>query len=254
MFWIFSQFSLKTTLQARLGILLFVLGKLLRFGFIFGFLFLIFSQTKSLYGYSFQEAMIFFMTFNLIDNAAQLLFREVYRFRPLIVSGGFDLVLTKPFHPFLKVLIGGVDYMDALTLILYLIITLVIALQIKVIFWTNILLYLLLVGNGLIIATAFHIVVLALGILVTSVDHTIMIFRDLTSIGKFPLEIYREPIRFIFTFIFPIALMMNLPAQVLIGKINFNLILIALIIALGGLTLSVLLWKKAVRHYQSWGG
>jgi ABC-type uncharacterized transport system permease subunit len=48
--------------------------------------------------------------------------------------------------------------------------------------------------------------------------------------------------------------MMNLPAQVIMGKAQINLILTAFAIALGSLTLSMLLWKKAVQHYQSWGG
>jgi len=253
-FFLFANFSLKTTFQTRWGIVFFVIGKLLRFFFLLGFLFLVFSKTKSLYGYSFNETAIFFMTFNLIDNAAQFLFREVYRFRPLIISGGFDLVLVKPYHPFLKVLIGGVDYMDLFTLVLYLLITLHFALKLSSISLTNILLYLLLLINGVVIATAFHIIVLALGILMTTVDHTIMIYRDLTSIGRFPLDIYREPIRFIFTFIFPIALMMNLPAQVLIGKFQWQLIAVAVVFAFGLLGFSVLLWRNAVKHYQSWGG
>jgi len=253
-FWLFSKFALKTTFQTRWGVAFFIGGKLMRFFFLLGFLFLVFSKTKSLYGYSFQEAAIFFMTFNLIDNAAQFLFREVYRFRPLITSGGFDLVLIKPYHPFLRILLGGVDYMDLLTLVLYLLITLYFAFQLPYLSFINLLLYLLLLTNGLIIATAFHVIVLALGILITSVDHTIMIYRDITSIGRFPLDIYREPIRFVFTFVFPIALMMNLPAQVLIGKFNWELVVVAIVFAFGLLGFSMLLWKKAVKHYQSWGG
>jgi ABC-2 type transport system permease protein len=253
-FIILSKFSLKTTFQARFGIILFALGKLLRFFLTFGFVFLIFSRTKNLYGYNLPQAMIFFMTFNLIDSTAQLLFREVYRFRPLIISGGFDLILVKPFHPFLRILFGGIDYMDAINILIYWLIILIFALQLKTVTLINIILYLLLLVNSLIIAGAFHIVVLALGILLTNVDHTIMIYRDLTSIAKFPLDIYRQPIRFIFTFVFPAFLMFNLPAQTLGGKININLIGLAFLASLFFLALALWGWKKALQYYQSWGG
>ena len=38
----------------------------------------------------------FYLSFSLVDTIAQLFFREVYRFRPLIVSGDFDLPSSNP--------------------------------------------------------------------------------------------------------------------------------------------------------------
>ena len=44
----------------------------------------------------------FYLCFNVVDTIGQMLFREVYRFRPLIISGGFDMVLVKPLSPWLE--------------------------------------------------------------------------------------------------------------------------------------------------------
>jgi ABC-2 type transport system permease protein len=115
-------------------------------------------------------------------------------------------------------------------------------------------LYLFFIFNGLIFATAFHILVLAIGIITTTVDHTIMIYRDLTSVGRFPIEIYREPVRFIFTFVFPIALMTNVPAHILMGKNQGNLFAYGLVFSFGLLLISVYLWQLALKKYQSYGG
>ena len=46
---------------------------------------------------------------------------------------------------------------------------------------------------------------LALGIVTTEVDHTIMIYRDITAMGRFPMEMYKEPIRGFFTLSSPSA-------------------------------------------------
>jgi ABC-type uncharacterized transport system permease subunit len=220
----------------------------------FLFVFFLISKTKILKGYNVNQAIFFYLTFNIIDTTTQLLFREVYRFRPLVVSGNLDLVLIKPFHPFLRILLGGVDFMDLLMLILYLLLTIFFAFKIGSFSIINLLLYLSLLINALILATAFHVFVLALGIITTEVDHAIMIYRDLTSLGRFPMEIYQQPIRGIFTFIVPVGIMMSFPSKALFGLLSPMLILFSFFLSFFLLTVSLKLWALAIKKYQSWGG
>lgn len=253
-FLLFSRSAIKSSLQAKTGVIFFTVGKILRFVLMFWFVFFLVSKTKTLKGYTVNQAIIFYLTFSIIDTLTQFLFREVYRFRSLIVSGDFDTILVKPYHPFLRVLIGGVDIFDAVALIPYttvafLFITKEISLTPSLLFA-----YIVLIINGVLIATAFHIAVLALGILTTQVDHAVMIYRDLTSVARFPLEIYREPVRFIFTFIIPIGIMMSYPSKALFGLLSPAAIIIALIFCAVSLFLSLTLWSRALKKYQSWGG
>lgn len=253
-FLLFSQYSLKTTLQGRLGVLFFVLGKVLRFFFFIFLIFLIFGRTKIIKGYDFNQVIIFYLTFNIIDTASQTLFREVYRFRQLVLSGNFDLVLIRPHHPFLKILIGGVDFLDVFMLIIYVILTFFFILKIPNFHLLSSIFYLLLLLNSLLIATAFHIAVLAFGILTTEVDHTIMIYRDLIALGRFPIDIYKEPVREIFTFIIPIAIMMSFPPKALFGLLSWQLAVFSFLLSLILLFLSLKFWGYALKKYQSWGG
>jgi len=253
-FFLFSKFSLKSISQARLGIIFFMFGKILRFLMFFLFVFFLVSKTKILKGYNVNQAIFFYLTFNIIDTTTQLLFREVYRFRPLVVSGQLDTVLIKPFHPFLRILLGGVDFLDLLMLIPYLLLTLFFAFKIGSISTINLLFYFSLLINALIIATAFHVFVLALGTMTTEVDHTIMIYRDLISLGRFPMEIYQEPIRGIFTFIVPVGIMMSFPSKALFGLLSPPLILFSFLLSFILLTASMKLWALAIKKYQSWGG
>jgi ABC-2 type transport system permease protein len=229
-------------------------GKILRFLMFFFFVFFLVSKTKTLKGYGVDQAVFFYLTFNIIDTTAQLLFREVYRFRPLVVSGELDTILVKPFHPFLRILVGGVDFLDLIMLIPYLILTLFFAGKIGSFSFVNLLFYFGLLTNALILATAFHVFVLALGILTTEVDHTIMIYRDLTSLGRFPMEIYKEPIRGFFTFIIPVGIMMSFPSKALFGLLSPSLILFSFLLSFVFLTTSLKLWGVAIEKYQSWGG
>ncbi|MCA9371912.1 ABC-2 family transporter protein [Candidatus Woesebacteria bacterium] len=119
---------------------------------------------------------------------------------------------------------------------------------------TSVLLYIAMIVNSLVIATAFHIVVLAIGILSTEVDHTIMIYRDITRLGTFPVDIYIQPIQFIFTFIIPIGIMMTFPVKSLLSLLNPMLYVISFGLGIVGLFIAMRVWRFALRKYQSWGG
>ncbi|MFZ2206176.1 MAG: ABC-2 family transporter protein [Microgenomates group bacterium] len=252
-FFLFARNSMRTTTQGRLGVVVFTIGKIIRFAFLFILLFFIFSKTRVLKGYSIQQVALFYMVFNLIDTISQILFREVYRFRSLVVNGSLDTILLKPYHPFLRILVGGVDILDMILLIPYTIITIVIASGIVPI-GQNIFLFFVLLINSLWIATSFHILVLALGILTTEVDHTILIYRDLTSLGRFPMAIYQEPIRSIFTFVLPIGIMTSFPSQALLGILSWDMFLISFILSSILFIVSMSMWNFALKQYQSWGG
>jgi len=252
-FWLFAKNSMRTTTQGRVGVIVFTIGKVIRFAFLFALLFFIFSKTRVLKGYSMQQAILFYMVFNLIDTVSQILFREVYRFRSLVVNGSLDTILLKPYHPFLRILVGGVDILDVILLIPYTVITVYIA-SAHTLAIQNIFLFFFLLANGIWIATSFHILVLALGILTTEVDHTILIYRDMTSLGRFPMAIYQEPIRAIFTFIIPIGIMSSFPAEALLGLLSWDRLAVSFVISSILFIVAMATWNYALKHYQSWGG
>lgn len=254
LFTLFSRFALQTTLQARMGIIFFMLGKILRFAFIFALIALIFSKTRALKGYSFEQTAVFFLTYNIIDSISQVLFREVYRFRYMVVSGAFDMVLLKPFHPFIKVLVGGVDLLDLVLVIPYIILLIIAAFHVETITFGSILLYVLLVINSLLFASAFHICVLAMGLIFTEVDHAIMIYRDVTGLARMPMDIYKEPVRSFFTFVVPVGLMMSIPVKAFMNILSWQIILYSFFSSWVLLWGSILFWKHALKKYQSWGG
>src|SRR3989344_9666401 len=114
--WLMTSHSIQMFFFYRLGAVLFLSGKILRFIFFLGFLMLLLGKTKVLAGYNFYEVLLFYFTFNFIDSATQMLFREVYRFRYYIVSGNFDMILVKPVNALFRSLLGWTDILDFLTL------------------------------------------------------------------------------------------------------------------------------------------
>jgi ABC-2 type transport system permease protein len=253
-FWLFATYSMKITFKNPTGVVLFTFGKLIRFGMFFLFVFYLLSNTKLLAGFSLEQTIIFYLTYNIVDSLAQLLFREVYRFRQLVISGELDAILVKPYHPFLRILVGGVDILDAGISLIYLGLVIYFMTQLPAVGITQYILYIALILNALIISMSFHISVLSLGILTTEVDHTIMIYRDMTKMGTFPVDIYAQPLRFIFTFIVPVGIMMTIPVKGLFNILTLPWYLVSFGFALGSLFVSLRLWDFALKRYQSWGG
>lgn len=247
----YSVFSTQIGLQSRFGAILFVVGKFMRFGIFFFFIALLSSTVKEISGYSFWQMMLVFSTFNLIDVSAQLFFREVYRFRSYVIDGSVDYFLVRPIKPIFRFLFGGADILDFPLFIVSIFLVAFSIFKIGNVDIQGILLYLVLVINGFIIALSFHIFVLALGILSTEVDNTLWLYRDLTSMGKIPIDLYKRPLNSILTFIIPIGIMITFPSQAAFGTLLPQLAMISLVIGMFLLLLSSFSWRLAIRRYSS---
>lgn len=243
--------SIQTSFASRWGAILFILGKIIRFGFFFFLLVLVVGKTKALAGYDLSQIIFFFLTFNLVDILAQALYREAYRFRGLVTSGDLDLVLVKPVHPLLRVLFGGVDVLDIITLVPLLALIVYYTGQLGSLNLFSVGLYLLLVANALLLATAFHIAALAVGVLTTAVDHTMWIYRDLTSMGRIPVDFYSGFIRALLTFVIPVGIMMTFPAKAIMGLLSGPLVFYSFIIGIVLFGTSLKFWNWSLTRYSS---
>ena len=245
-----SKNSFLIMMSRKLLFGMFLFGKVVRFLLFFAFLFFLVSGSKEIAGYNTQQAIFFYLTFNVIDVIAQFLFREVYRFRPLLVSGDFDLILSKPISALFRVLLGGTDVIDLVTMpplffAVWYVGNMLAPTPLHVLY------YILLLVNGLFIATAFHIAVLSVGIITLEIDHTIMVYRDLTALGTFPVDIYREPIRSVITYLVPVGIMVTLPAKAFFGLVSPLGVFSSFVFGCLLVLLSLRFWDFAIKKYTS---
>lgn len=236
---------------SRFGAATFIIGKFLRFAFFLLFLVILQTRTQGIEGYTLWQIIFFFATFNLIDTLPQLLFREVYRFRSYVVSGEFDFFLTKPISPLFRSLLGGSDVLDLSMLLISIAFIIFAATKIPEVTIFGAFAYLALIINAFIIAMSLHIMVISIGVLTTEVDNTIMLYRDLTQMGRIPVDVYREPLSWIITFVIPIGIMTTFPAKAMIGLLSGQFIIISILISAVFLTTSLVLWKFSLKNYSS---
>ncbi len=249
--WILTLATTQLSFQSRFGAILFLLGKLLRFFFFIFFIFVLVDKTKEIAGYSLWQVIFFLATFNFLDSLPQFFFRNVYRFRNQIVTGYFDNLLTKPLPALFHPLFGGSDLLDIVIIISSVFFIIFSGMQLEITGFGPIFLYIVLLCNGLLIATAFHIFVLASGILSTTVDNAVMVYRDLTQMGRFPVEIYQEPLRGIITFVIPIGIMMTFPGKAFMGLLSIQLVLVSIVVGCSLFFVSLRFWRYALGKYSS---
>lgn len=245
--WITAALSLQSTLENRAAAGFFISGKLLRFVLFLGFLALLNQEVPVIAGVDSNQLVTYFLMFNLIDLIGQSLFRGIYFFRHQVVSGELDFRLTKPMNVLFQIMTRFTDLLD---IPLIVIVVLMLASQSYSLdfFQITLLAYSLVLSFTLL--TCVHIFIAAVGIITTEVDHTIMIFRDISLVARFPISLYPSFVRLIFTFIIPIAIIFTLPASILAGH-ELNLLSAGTMICIIALFATRSFWQYAISKYSS---
>ncbi len=251
LWWFYTTASLQVQLNVRWGLALFLFAKILRFTTFIFFLVILVRSTKVLAGYNLDQTILFFLSFNFLDIVSQLLLREVYRFRAVIISGNFDYYLVKPISPLFRSLFTGADLLDFITLIPLVYALIYFIYKLMLLNPTSLIIYVISLLVGFSIALSLHILVLSLGVLTTEVNNAILVYRDLVGMGRVPVDIYMEPIRGFITFIIPVGIMMTFPSKALMGILSPLSITYSIFFAISLLYLSLKVWRWSVKQYSS---
>lgn len=243
---------IEQVINTKMGGLLFLAGKIIRLLFNIIFLWVILSQTKVLAGYSLHQAIFILLTLNITGTIIQLFLRGVYLFKQRLILGTFDFFLLNPLNELFYSLFSYTDPLDILMLIP----------SIGALIWVwsiaaipaslaSVTLYILWIALAFIFAVSWHILIIAFGVIFLEVDNLIMIYRDIESMARFPIDIYGSKTRFTLTYILPIAVMATLPAKSVFGFLETWVILPFGLFALISLYLANLIWQYALKNYSS---
>lgn len=244
--------AIQETFVNRAANVFFMLGKLFRFSFMMMFLVLLKNNVSEVGGYSTAQMLVFYVTYQIIDTILQTLYRGVYEFGATVRNGQFDAVLSKPINPLFRILTGTPDINDAIFLIptillgFYLIFSNGIVITVPAF-----ILYLALLINGFLIGTALHIFIVSFTLLTTDIDNIIWMYRDLSRLGQFPVNLYFEFFRLLLFFVVPIGIMITIPAQALLSVPLSYSLFVSFAVGIGFFLLSLWTWNRAEKSYSS---
>ena len=248
--YLMSRNAFLSVIGSKLEFGIFFTGKAIRFVMFSVFLVFLLRGVEKLAGYSLEQTIFIFLTFSLVDVIGQFLYREVYRFKPEIISGNFDLVLTKPVSALFRSLMGGADVIDFATLPILIGLTALVGARLEPgIVEAGV--YLLLLVNAIVITTAFHIMILGLYVRYLGLDYVMNLYRDLLNLGKLPVDVYGEPVRSALVYLIPVGLMVSVPARAMMGLVSFGGVVGSLVVGSLLIFLSLRFWRHSLRFYGS---
>lgn len=98
------------------------------------------------------------------------------------------------------------------------------------------------------------ILVVSLSFHVVKIDNLSYLIVSTFDAARFPASVFRGALSFIFTFIVPLALMTTYPALALLGTLQPEQVLTAVLVAGGFVAISRAVWLRSVRFYTGAGG
>lgn len=247
-----SALAIGSYLSSRVDSASYLLGKLIRFGFFLLLIGSIFRFTKTLAGYSRYEVILFFLTFNLIDVFSQAFFRGIYQFKNDILRGNFDYVLSKPVNALFYSMSRLTDILDIVFLVPIVLLIVYTAGKLPAPITAGAtILYVLLLISGVLIVLGIHILSASITIWIIESENVIWLYREAMTLGRFPPEIFSGTVRFVFTFVLPILLVVGFPAKAFLGLLSWRWILFAFGYTVSFFCLSLLVWRASLAKYSS---
>ncbi|MFI5346267.1 MAG: ABC transporter permease [Elusimicrobiota bacterium] len=246
-----ASMAMQAQLTYRLGSFGFLIGKMIRLVFFFAFVVAIFNHVDTVAGYNLVETALFFLTYNVVDMVAQIFFRGVYGARRTVSEGDFDFYLVQPCAPLFRIVFSSVDFLDIVTLLPVLVMIGVTFARLPPMGWERYAAYAALTANGVALTFSVHVFVAGLTVRTQELENAIWIYRDVMFMGKFPVDVYAQPVRWALTFGVPIAVMTSFPAKAMLGLLTPAWAAYAFALTAFALAASAWYWRASVARYTS---
>lgn len=214
----------------------------------------IYGSVDSIAGWNKHEIIIL-MCISLIVNQLYrgLINPNQNRFVTSISTGAFDKMLLKPISILFQINFGTIDISSMISMSAPLIILCIQLMMLGTrVSYVNIMLFILLLINGLFILTSFMMLLYSLAFYFIKVDGLNNIYFMMMSISEKPKEIFsKKSTIYWFTFILPSIPLANAPTSVLLNKSTFVDVFINICAGILFLVISILFFKINMKKYGS---
>lgn len=215
-----------------------------------------FRQTPALGGWSFWQVVALLGVFNAVAGVVEAVLRpNVGRIVEHVRRGTMDLILSKPVDAQFQVTFRRIVIWRGVDIVLGLGLTaaaLVIGGR-----WPGIVevvAFVVALAAAVAIAYAIWLGLMSLAFWFVAVENLSILFDALYESARFPVTAYPGAIRFVLTYLVPMAWITTVPAGALTGRVGPGFALVSALVAAAALALTRLLWRVALRRYTSAGG
>ena len=205
--------------------------------------------------YNINELLLGFSIVWLGFSLTEMFFRGFDHFSELIIHGNFDILLIRPRNIYLQIFGSDICYEKISRVLVSSFLFISSSLKvIKTITFLKLLTLFLIVIGCVIIFVSIFIIGAAFCFITIQGLEVVNIFTDGSrQLTQYPMGIYKPIIRKIFTFIIPLTCVNYYPIKYLTGNTT-NIIYIFLpLVSIIFLIISILIFNKGIRKYNSTG-
>jgi ABC-2 type transport system permease protein len=213
---------------------------------------IVYTQTNTLGGWGIGEAIVLLGVYQIVSGLlATFVEPNVAWFAGQVKGGKLDDILLKPVSSVFLVSLGSCAPL-ALSQVLLGIVVLGLGVQESGIVLTpwGVVGSSLLLGVGLVVTWASRVLVACIPFWAPSIELDV-VYGALWQFGRYPVSIYQQPIRFVLTYVLPVAFISTFPARALTHGASMPLLLVGGSVALGMIATVRGVWNAGLRRYTS---
>ena len=239
-------------MQYRFNFFVNLFQSILRLGMAIGGLAVVFSYTHSLGGWLPDEVLALVGVYTLVGGLIGLVvYPSMEQFIMSVRDGTLDFVLVKPVDAQLLNSLQSVDIWRLIDVSLGLGVLIVALARLGAqigIAQAALFIGMLLTGSAIIYS--FWTILATLSFWFVRVENILEIFRSMYDAGRWPVSLYPPWLRFILSYIVPVAFVTTVPVQALTGRLSPQTLMMAALLAAILLIVSRLFWKIGLRQYS----
>jgi len=252
MIYAFLKVNLQQALAYRTDTLLSILLNLIWLGWELVSLQIIFNNTSTLSGWGIGELIALLGVWRLANTLfSAMIWPATERFNASIRDGSFDYSLLQPANSQFLVTFSRIVVWRVWELALAVILVVVgISMSENLVTPLNVISFLALSASGMTVLYSLWIVMIAFTFWFVKFDNNVTILHALMDAGRYPVTVYPAWLRFIVTFIIPIAVATTVPLQALRGDLSGMQVLLFFCIGAASLLISSQVWRAGVKRYS----
>ncbi len=255
LFYEYLKQYIKSRLAYRLDLVVEFITDLIAQSFNLIFIIVVFGHTSSLGGWNEYE-VIFIYGYFLLPWTLFTSFFNLWNFNDrYIIKGELDRVLTRPVHSLNQIVMESLAPESLIGIITGLIIMGYGASHLDLhISWYDPLLAILFILGGVAVYAGIFIALTSISLYTDSKTDIQPIVFNVSTYGRYPVNIYSRFIQFALTWILPFAFVGFYPASFLLGQGEWRIYaFLTPIVGIVYFAIAVLLWNRGIRHYRGAG-
>lgn len=111
--------------------------------------------------------------------------------------------------------------------------------------------FVLVLGSGIAALYALSVLILSLAFRALQLQNLAYVLESLLDFGRWPISVFRGPLRAVFTFVIPFAIMTSYPPMALLGLLEPSAAVAAMATAAGLGMVAGYAWRRALGGYTS---